>query len=158
MLKGRNITLRPLQNSDLDFLFTIENNKELWRYGSEQKQFTKSELSSYIVTAETDITISQQYRFVIDLNYQPIGFIDLFDYNVESSGVGVIIDKHYRKNGYATEALRMLIEYAFGNLKLKQLNCKIAADNIASIRLFTSCYFDFIKLENKLNYYSLKNV
>ena len=50
MLKGRNITLRPLQNSDLDFLFTIENNKELWRYGSEKKQFTKSELSSYIVT------------------------------------------------------------------------------------------------------------
>ena len=97
MLKGKNITLRPLQDSDLDFLFEIENNTENWQFGSEKKQYNKQDLLDYIVNAKTDITVAKQYRFVIDLNSTPIGFIDLFDYTTDSAGVGVIITKDYRK-------------------------------------------------------------
>jgi len=153
MLKGKNIVLRPLQNSDLDFLFDIENNTENWQFGSEQKQYNKQELLEYIANAKTDITVANQYRFVIDLNSTPIGFIDLFNYTTDSAGVGVIISKSYRKKGFAKEALNLLSEYAFFILGTKHLYCSITKDNLASIKLFASCGFELEKEEKDLQYF-----
>ncbi|MBT5615127.1 MAG: GNAT family N-acetyltransferase, partial [Flavobacteriales bacterium] len=105
MLKGNNILLRPLKVSDLNFLFEVENNTDNWKYGTENKQYTKEELKNYIANAKQDIATAGQFRFVIDLEDTPIGFIDLFDYTTNSAGVGVIIAKNYRRRGFAKEAL-----------------------------------------------------
>ena len=153
MLKGKNIVLRPLQNSDLDFLFDIENNTGNWQFGSEQKQYNKQELLDYIANAKTDITVAKQYRFVIDLNSTPIGFIDLFDYTTDSAGVGVIITKDYRNKGFAKEALNLLADYAFVILDITQLYCSITKDNLGSIKLFTSCGFEPRKEKKDLQYF-----
>ena len=53
MLKGRSIVLRPLQKTDLDFLFEIENNTENWQFGSEQKKYNKQEQPRDYVRATT---------------------------------------------------------------------------------------------------------
>ena len=145
MLKGENIVLRPLQDSDLDFLRRIENNTDNWEFGSERKKYSKQELTSYIKNAKTDIKVAKQYRFVIDLNSTPIGLIDLFDYTVNSAGVGVIIVENYRNKGFAKEALCLLSDYSFDNLNLAKLHCKIVKDNLESIKLFSSCGFEFEK-------------
>ena len=144
MLKGKNIVLRPLQDSDLDFLERIENNKENWQFGSERKEFNKEELLTYIANAKIDIKVAKQYRFVIDLKNTPIGFIDLFDYTRKSAGVGVIITKKYRNKGFAKEALNLLIDYAFRVLDVNQLHASVTKNNLTSIKLFTSCRFDFL--------------
>ena len=157
MLKGKNIVLRPLQNSDLDFLFEIENNTENWQFGSEQKQYNKQELLDYIGNAKTDITLAKQFRFVIDLESIPIGFIDLFDYTANSTGIGVIITKDYRDKGLAKEALNLLTDYAFIILNIKQLHATVTKDNLASIKLFTSCGFELNSKKNDMRYFTLKD-
>ena len=157
MLKGKNIVLRPLQDSDLDFLEKTENNKENWQFGSEQKKYTKQELTDYISKAKTDIKVAKQYRFVIDLKGAPIGFIDLFDYTKKSAGVGVIISENYRNKGFAKEALMLLINYAFSDIKLKQLHCKITKANAASIHLFIACKFIFQREQADFQYFMLSN-
>ncbi len=141
MLKGENIVLRPLQNSDFDFLKRIENNTDNWQFGSERKEYSDKELSAYI------------YRFVIDLDSVPIGFIDLFDYTANSAGVGVIITENYRNKGFAKQALRLLMDYAFTTINLFKLHCNIAKDNLASIKLFTSCDFELEKEEKEVQYF-----
>jgi diamine N-acetyltransferase len=153
MLKGKKIVLRPLQESDLDFLERIENNKENWQFGSEKKQFNKKELLDYIANAKTDIKVAKQYRFVIDLHRTPIGFIDLFDYTIDSAGVGVIISKDHRNKGFAKEALNLISHYGFNILKLQKLYCSIVQDNLFSTKLFTSCRFDLEKETNNLQYF-----
>ena len=145
MLKGKNIVLRPLQDLDLDFLEKIENNKENWQFGSEEKQYSKQELVDYIANAKTDISISKQYRFVIDLKNIPIGFIDLFDYTRKSASVGVIIAKNYRHKGFAKEALNLLIDYAFSILDVNELHASVTKNNLISIKLFNSCRFDSLR-------------
>jgi diamine N-acetyltransferase len=157
MLKGNNILLRPLKVSDLNFLFEIENNKENWKYGTENKQYTKEELTNYIANAKQDIATAGQFRFVIDLENTPIGFIDLFDYTTNSAGVGVIIAKNYRRRGFAKEALELLIDYATNTLKIEKLHCNIQKDNFASINLFTSCGFELDENKEETNYYVLQN-
>ena len=153
MLKSDKILLRPLQLSDLDFLFEIENNKENWKYGTENKQYTKEELANYIANAKQDISNAGQFRFVIDFENTPIGFIDLFDYKTNSAGVGVIIVKNYRRRGFSKEALELLIDYATNTLKIEKLHCNIQKDNLASIKLFTSCGFELEREKKELQYF-----
>ena len=153
MLKGNNILLRPLKVSDLNFLFEVENNTDNWKYGTENKQYTKEELINYIVNAKQDTATAGQFRFVIDLENTPIGFIDLFDYTTNSAGVGVIIAKNYRRRGFAKEALQLLCVYSFGTLNLKKLDCNIEKDNLASIKLFTSCCFELEAERKELQYF-----
>ncbi|MBC8266534.1 MAG: GNAT family N-acetyltransferase [Flavobacteriales bacterium] len=153
MLKGENILLRPLKATDLDFLFTIENDTSNWQFGSEKKQYTKTEFLEYIANANTSIELAKQYRFVIDKNQKPIGFIDLFDYKNNTAGVGIIIAKNYRKQGFAKDALKVLIDYAFSEIKITKLHCEITNDNLASIKLFTSCGFEMEREENGLRYF-----
>ena len=154
MLKGKKIVLRPLQESDLDFLERIENNKENWQFGSEKTQFNRKELLDYIANAKTDIKVAKQYRFVIDLHRTPIGFIDLFDYTIDSAGVGVIISKDHRNKGFAKEALNLIVHYGFNTLKLQKLHCSIVTDNLFSTRLFTSCAFELKKETKDLQYFT----
>ena len=153
MLKGKNIVLRSLQDSDLDFLERIENNKENWQFGSERKQFNKEELLTYIANAKIDIKVAKQYRFVIDLNSTPIGFIDLFDYTANSAGVGVIIAENYRNKGFAKQALHLLSDYAFTTINLFKLHCTITKDNLLSIKLFSSCGFELEREKKELQYF-----
>ena len=154
MLKGKDIALRPLKKSDFYFLRRIENNTDNWQFGSERREYSDKELSAYITNAKTDIKVAKQYRFVIDLNSTPIGFIDLFDYTTNSAGVGVIISKDYRNKGFAKEALTLITNYGFNLLKFQKLYCSIVKDNFYSTKLFTSCGFELEKEGKNLQYFA----
>jgi diamine N-acetyltransferase len=153
MLKSNKILLRPLQLSDLDFLLEVENNSENWKYGAENKEYTNEELTNYIANAKQDIATAGQFRFVIDFRNTPIGFIDLFDYTTDRAGVGVIIAKNYRRRGFAKEALKLLNIYSFETLNFKKLDCNIEKDNLASIKLFSSCGFELQREKKELQYF-----
>ena len=157
MLDGLHIKLRILQKSDLKFLENIENNTENWNYGSEKKIFSKKQLVKYIYNANISIKIAKQFRFVIDLERIPIGFIDLFDYTVERASIGVIIAKDFRRRGFAKEALELIIKYGFNVLNLNQLHSSVSENNFASINLFTSSGFTLISSSNCMKYFILNN-
>ncbi|NJK96422.1 MAG: GNAT family N-acetyltransferase [Bacteroidales bacterium] len=73
-----------------------------------------------------------------------VGTIDLFDFDPFHSraGIGILIGNYdKRRNGYASEALDLLIEYCFTTLNLHQVYCNIGESNTASIRLFLSKNF-----------------
>jgi len=153
MLKGDKIVLRSLNDSDLDFLMSIENDKENWIFGSENKEYSIEELANYISNSKIDIKLAKQYRFVIDLNSIAIGFIDLFDYKFKSVGVGVIIEDNFRNKGFGKQALDLISDYAFTKLNVFKLHCAISKDNLESIKLFTSCNFELEKEDKELQYF-----
>ena len=142
-----------MEDTDLDLLHKIENDKENWKFGSERKKYSKQHLINYIKNSKIDISIAKQYRFVIDLDDNAIGFIDLFDYNIESAGIGLIISGDYRNQGFGKDALSLLVKYAFVNLKIKYLNATINKENIASIKLFNSCDFTLLREKFDLQYF-----
>jgi len=154
MLKGKKIKLRTLLPTDLEFLQNIENDRSLWEYGSDRKIFTKKELTNYIKNSSEKIHKAKQFRFVVDYNNIPIGFVDLFEYKNSSAGVGIIIDTEYQKRGFASESLKLLIDYSLKEIKLKKLYCKIGKYNLRSIQLFTSCGFAFTKEKDNLYFYT----
>ena len=126
----------------------------MWEYGSDRKIFTIEELTNYIKNSSEKIQKAKQFRFVVDYNNTPVGFVDLFEYKDSSAGVGIIIDKEYQKRGFASESLRLLIDYCLEDLKLKNLHCKISKSNLKSIQLFTSSGFTFTKEKDNVCFYT----
>lgn len=62
--------------------------------------------------------------------------LTLQDFNgVEVLEVGYLLCKEYWGNGYATEAARACMDYAFGHLGVKEVYSIIRDDNIASQRV-----------------------
>lgn len=144
-LKGKLVTLRALEPEDLHFLFETENNEEHWEVSSTQAPFSKYILKKYLENAHLDIYEVKQQRLVIadNLNNAPVGMIDLFDFDPKHkrAGVGIIVLKEYQGNGFAKEALKLLISYAFHYLSLHQLYANITTDNTTSIQLFEKFNF-----------------
>lgn len=144
MLQGKNISLRALEPEDLDFLFKTENDTSLWEVSHTQTPFSKYVLKQYLENAHLDIYEAKQLRLMIVLNnHDTIGMIDLFDFNPQHkrAGIGILIEKKYQKNGYAKEALKLLVNYSFNILHLHQLYANITSDNFASLQLFKKLSF-----------------
>ena len=142
ILDNENIKLRALEPEDLDILYKWENDTDLWRLSSTLVPYSRYDLKQYISLAK-DIYESKQLRLIIETKNEAIGTIDLYDFDAFNSraAVGIMIDKAYQKNGFATEALSLLCEYSFSFLKLHQLYAFIPVTNTPSIKLFERCGF-----------------
>lgn len=145
MIKGRNIYLRALEPSDIDLLYQWENDTDTWKVSNTLAPFSRYVLEQYILNSHQDIYASRQLRLMICLNNgRSVGCIDLFDFEPfhRRAGVGVLIESSDRKNGLASEALELVIEYGFNTLDLRQLYCNILTDNEPSIKLFRKYNFE----------------
>lgn len=145
-LQNDRIYLRMLEPQDLQFLSKVENNPEFWTISQTTQPFTNYTLSQYIEQAHQDIYESKQQRWVICQQQTStiIGFIDLFDFDIRNSRVGlgiVIADKNDRKKGYATDSLELILSYIFNHLFIRQIFVNILTDNTASIKLFSKFGF-----------------
>ena len=153
-LKGENIYLRALEPNDLDVLYKWENNPVIWKVSNTFAPFSKFVLEQYLVNAHEDIFISKQIRLMICLTDKtPIGTIELFEFDVHNSrvGVGVMIDESVENKGYATQALQILCNYCFEVLLVKQIYCNISASNEKSLHLFKKIGFTEVGLKKQWN-------
>ena len=148
-LKGQNIYLRALELEDLEFVYAIENDETIWEVSNTQTPYSKFLIRQYLENAHQDIYEAKQLRLAIckSRTSEAIGLIDLFDFDPKNNraGVGIVIQNNKnRKQNIGSEALGLLIEYAFCNLNLHQLYANIGTENVASIALFTKFGFEMI--------------
>ncbi len=147
-LKEKNISLRALEPDDIDFLYTLENNTNVWEISGTLLPYSKHILKKYIENAHRDIYEIKQLRLCIcDHNKKAVGLLDLFDFDPKNrrAGVGVIIFADANKNkGYGQEALILLEAYAKKSLELHQLYANILDDNAASIHLFEKMKYTLV--------------
>lgn len=145
VLKNKVITLRALEPEDLDFLFSTENDSNFWEVSSTQAPFSKFILKKYLANAQQDIYEARQLRLIIMNTHtkENVGFIDLFDFNPQHqrAGIGILILKEYQNMGFASEALKMITQYAFSTLNLHQVYANIPANNSNSLALFKKLKF-----------------
>lgn len=148
-LTGNTIYLRALEPDDLEFIYRLENNEAIWEVSNTQTPYSRFLIRQYLENAHQDIYEAKQLRLAICKNgsFEAIGLIDLFDFDPVNSraGVGIIIqDTDERNKGTGTEALGLLISYAFNKLQLHQLYANIDSGNVASVSLFTNFGFQLI--------------
>jgi diamine N-acetyltransferase len=143
-LKYGKVILRPLEPSDVELLYEWENNTEIWEMSNTKAPFSRYVLTKYIEDSAHDIYATKQLRLIIEtIGKQPVGAIDLFDFDPyhARAGVGILINTSFRNEGYATDALQALANYSLIALGLHQLYANISADNEASLHLFQNLGF-----------------
>lgn len=159
-LKGNEIHLRALEPEDLEFIYTLENNEDVWHVSNTNTPYSKFLIKQYLENAHQDIFEAKQLRLAICINNSndAVGLIDLFDFdpNHRRAGIGILIASTENRNlGYGKEALKLLINYSFKQLQLHQLYANIGTNNAESIKLFTN--FDFKKVGVKKEWMFLDN-
>jgi diamine N-acetyltransferase len=148
MIIGNNIVLRALEPEDIDLLYQWENDRESWHLSNTLTPFSRFALEQYVMAADQDIFTAKQLRLMIDKNEadgkECIGAIDLFDFDPvnKRAGIGILISKKERNKGFASEALKSLIQYCFNTLELHQLFCNIETTNASSLKLFQKQGFE----------------
>ena len=140
------VMLRPLEAEDLDLLYQWENNPTVWEVSHTLSPYSKFVLQQYLDQSQLDIYTTKQLRLVImDIeNNKPVGLVDFFDFDPfhMRTGIGVLIAQESdRRKGFAKEAIRLMLKYASKHLKLNQVYCNIAANNLSSLNLFEQLGF-----------------
>ena len=145
---GPNLLLRAPEPSDVDIIFRWENDTRIWHLSNTITPFSRFAIEQFVLNTTNDIYETKQLRLMIDWHtaipeISTIGSIDLFDFDPfhKRAGIGILIGEQYRRNGFATEALELLLEYCFKTLRLHQVFCNIEKVNEDSIHLFTKAGF-----------------
>jgi len=139
------ISLRPLEPDDIELLYQWENNIEIWNVSNTRTPFSKYILAEYLKDSAKDIYETKQLRLIIqNESDEPVGALDLFDFDPyhQRAGIGILIHKSENRNhGYATDTLNSIFGFAVEVLGLKQLYANISAKNDVSIHLFEKVGF-----------------
>ncbi len=173
-LKGKDIFLRALELTDLDFLYQLENEETVWEVSNTIAPYSRFILKKYLENSHKDIYEVKQLRLIISLlkNEKAIGCIDLYDFDPKNKRVGlgiIIFSKKEKQKGYAFEAMSLLCEYAFNYMDVHQVYATITEENLASVKLFEKAGFtktgikkDWIHLQgsykNEFLYQLINNV
>ena len=140
------IRLRAVEPEDADILYDWENNPDNWLVSSTLIPFSRYDIEQFAKSPNKDIYTARQLRLMIEnITNEIIGAIDLYDFEPfhRRVGVGILIAaKENRRKGFASHALKIIINYAFGTLLLKQIYCTIPENNNESLKLFETMGFE----------------
>ena len=137
--------LRALEPDDLEFLFALENDPDLWAVSDVlPAPISRHALREYLRYSAASLAEAGQMRLIISSeDGRAVGTLDLYDYSAlhQRAGVGITVLKSERRRGYAQAALAQLLPYAREALRLHQLYCTIVVGNDPSIKLFKKSGF-----------------
>jgi RimJ/RimL family protein N-acetyltransferase len=131
-LVGEKIKLRPIEESDIDDLYSWWNDPQF--AGEYIGDYPKSRI-------EVEELVKGAWFFIIEsrLEHKKIGFIDYFlvrsDY-LNLFEIGYRIKPSERNKGYTTEAVRLLVDYLFSTKKeIERIEAVTDVENMRSQRV-----------------------
>lgn len=133
------VQLRPVEKNDAHLLLMWENDPEILSVSPHNVPYTIDDIHLFIDNQLQSQSLDQ-FRYMICLNNDPIGTLDLSDISINDkyAFVGVLIaEEKNRQKGYAKNALIKLEKYA-KERGLIQLCAWIHHNNLASRKLFES--------------------
>lgn len=143
------VRLRAMEPEDLDALYMIENDSDIWDVGSTNVPYSRYLLHDYIANASGDIYVDKQVRLIVESEDQElVGLLDImnFDPSHRRAEIGIVIQRQFRRKGYATAALRQAINYSANSIRLHQLYAYIDAAHKASSRTFQKVGFNSVSI------------
>ena len=146
------VSLRAMEPEDLELLYRIENDRELWNVGTTNVPYSRYSLHQYIANATGDIYADRQVRLIVEETKdealetgggETVGLLDIFNFDPrhQRAEIGIVVQQAHRRCGYATQALLQAAGYARDVLRLHQLYAYIDASNEASRRVFLKAGF-----------------
>lgn len=150
-MKGQKVRLRAVEPSDLPLLYEWENDVDNWDVSHTMEPYSRALLEKFIETSAQGLYGNRQERLMVVENNSgtAVGTVDIFDFDPlhRRAGIGILIDKKHRNNGYGSEAIEIAKKYLFEKVKLRQIYCNIMVNNSFSLKLFQKAGFEICGLK-----------
>ncbi|QUG41913.1 GNAT family N-acetyltransferase [Psychrobacillus sp. INOP01] len=149
-LVGQQIYLRFYKTSDASELANLHTrNREFFQrvspllpedFYTEERQKIRIE-QSLKKTDEGHLYAFGIFLKATDILIGDISLTQIARGDLQSCYTGFTLDKEYNGKGYTTEALQLIVDFAFRELKLHRIEAGAMPDNIASIRVLEKAGF-----------------
>ena len=163
-LFGKLVNLRELSMNDATSIVSLMD-YEIAKYLYEVPYPYKIEDAlNFIKSSYDDFRLRKAITFVIDYKNKSqsfqllsctIGIKDI-DYVNKKANIGYWIGKQYHGKGIATECIKLIVNYAFNELKLEEISAYVFPDNNPSIRVLEKN--GFVKTNEVNEYHPLSNI
>lgn len=140
-LKGKRIYLRKIIPDDKVTILRWSKNAIYHKWANIAKVDT-------ILQAQKNVSlyIKRPYSYAICLNTtnKMIGIIELYKRTTNSKELGYLLDQKFWRKGLMSEALSLILDYAFNNLHLKEIWAGLYTDNVPSKKLLEKFGFHYM--------------
>lgn len=140
------LKIRALEETDLDFVHHLNNEYSIMSYWFEEPYQSLSELQSLYKKHLLD---ESERRFIIENDSERIGVVELveIDFIHSNCEIQIIVDEGYGGKGYASQAFKMAIDYAFLVLNLHKIYLFVDVTNEKAVHIYQKQNF---KIEGTL--------
>lgn len=135
VLKSERLTIRPMEASDLPFFVKLRNRCVKWLH--DDRRFSLTQTKKWFAL------LSDSY-YIIELHGETAGYIrtsnwDLYNKNVY---IGADIEPSYRRQGVASESLRIFINFLFTKQKFNKVSLEVLDFNTSARHLYKKLGFE----------------
>jgi RimJ/RimL family protein N-acetyltransferase len=143
VLRGESVTLRPPRESDVEAAYAWDRDPELAAWNG------RSPISISLSAARRDYLARWEdpnvKTFIMEVGGKPIGMVTLYDFRNAGCELGIKIGaEDLRGKGYATEAVELLVGYAFDTLGLEVIRGSTLSHNERMRRVFEKNGFELV--------------
>ncbi|MEQ6123920.1 GNAT family protein [Pseudotenacibaculum sp. MALMAid0570] len=152
MIQGKKIYLRPLENSDIDFMLELVNDQELAYWEGKNEFLVSKEKQKKWFESFKD----KGHRFIVcdkETN-QKLGYFSFKSTNKISNNGLVAIKLVHESRGkkIGTDTLKTAMSFLFNKINVRRLHTHIIDFNFASQKLFEKCFWIQEGVERKSIY------
>lgn len=134
------LKLRPLEREDLRFVHELDNNESVMHYWFEEPYEAFVELCDLY---DKHIHDQSERRFVVERDGVRVGLVELVEINHihRRAEFQIIISPEHQGRGYATQATRLAMGYAFTVLNLYKLFLVVDVENTRAVSVYKKLGF-----------------
>jgi len=134
------LLLRPLEKDDLLFVHRLDNTSSVMHYWFEEPYEAYVELLDLY---EKHIHNQNERRFIAEAASERIGLVELveIDYIHRRAEFQIMIAPEFQGRGYAKQATKLAMQYAFSTLNLFKLYLVVDAENKKAIHIYEEMGF-----------------
>ncbi|HEX8563438.1 MAG TPA: GNAT family N-acetyltransferase [Flavobacterium sp.] len=138
-LRTGRLYLRRLHLDDVNQMFAMRSDPEVMKYVPRPLAKTRQDAIDHITVINSRIDSNEGINWAICKNDDPrmIGIIGHYRISPEHyrAEIGYMLLPEFHGNGYVSEAIAVVVEYGFEQMKLHSIEAIIAPENIASARV-----------------------
>ena len=140
VIEAARLRLRPARpDDDAGDLFAVFGDPEVMRYWSHEPFAGLDIVRVYIDGMEAGFASGTRYQWVVAEREtdRAMGTVTLYHWDTQNrrAEVGYILGRAHWGQGYAREAVRALLRFAFDRLDLHRVEADVHPDNAPSLRL-----------------------
>ena len=146
-LSGERIVLRRIRHADAADMYTYSRRADVTRYLLWSPHPSLEHTRQYISYLQDQYRNGTLYDWAITLSEsgKMIGTAGFTTVNTahNSAEVGYVLNPDFQNRGYATEALRLVLDYGFRVMKLHRIEARCFKNNFASRRVMEKCRMSY---------------